>query len=202
MEAIYLFSSLDHDKIPPARAEHGNILPEIAIAGRSNVGKSSLLNHLINRKKLAFVSATPGKTQSINFFNIDDKFCLVDLPGYGFAQVPEKLRKKWGLAIDGYLREREHLTALLLLLDIRRTLNADDLNMIRWAAHRGKKFAIVFTKCDKAKSNERTRQIAKNKRIIKEELGIETIPTLPYSIKDRTCRTRMMQTIEKLLEEE
>ena len=201
MNATYLFSSLDHDKIPVARSEHGNILPEIAIAGRSNVGKSSLMNHLLNRKKLAFVSATPGKTQSINFFNIDDKFCLVDLPGYGFAQVPPQMKKKWGEAIDGYLRERETLTALLLLLDIRRDLNDDDLNMIRWAAHRGKKFVIVFTKCDKVKNNERARQIAKNRRIIKDELGIETFSTVTYSIKDRACRTLMMRAIETLLEE-
>ncbi len=123
--------------------------PEIAFAGRSNVGKSSFINKLLNRKSLARTSSKPGKTATINFYNIDDTVHFVDLPGYGYAQVSKEEKKKWGAMIETYLGSREQLRCTALLVDARHKPTADDLSMLRWIK-RSQDFALVFaTKCDK-----------------------------------------------------
>lgn len=129
--------------------------PEIAIAGRSNVGKSSLINALTRRKKLAKTSGTPGKTQLINFFRVDDIFVLVDLPGYGFAKVPISVKKNWQRMVDQYLREREALRGVIVLIDSRRGAREMDLDLLKWLAEADLPACLVLTKTDKLKQGER-----------------------------------------------
>jgi GTP-binding protein len=128
-------------------------LPEIALVGRSNVGKSSLINHLLNQK-IARTSATPGKTQLINFFLIDEAFLLVDLPGYGFANAPLEEINKWSEAIDQYLNSRPSLKLLLLLIDCRREFSQEDLALIKWSEHKKIPLLLIFTKTDKLSKSE------------------------------------------------
>lgn len=124
-------------------------LPEIAFAGRSNVGKSSLINVLVNRKKLARISSTPGRTRSINFFKVNSAFLLVDLPGYGFARVPDKVRQSWRQMVETYLHTRDTLRAVVVILDIRRDLSHGDMNLLKWLFHFGVPPIVVLTKADK-----------------------------------------------------
>ena len=131
---------------PEFRSKHGELLPEIAIAGRSNVGKSSLINHLLNHKNLARVSSLPGKTQTINFFNIDDTLIMADLPGYGFAKRSKTLQEEWAVGIDLYLKNRPSLKLLLLLIDSRRLPAEEELTLILWAEHYQKPILIILTK--------------------------------------------------------
>jgi len=130
-------------------------LPEIALAGRSNVGKSTLLNHLFQRKKMVKISSTPGKTQLINFFNIDDAISCVDLPGYGNAKVPLHVKKQWGPMIQTYLTERSSHKLVLFLLDMRRIPNQDDLDFLNWTLQAQLPVILVLTKIDKVKKNQR-----------------------------------------------
>ena len=123
--------------------------PEIAFAGRSNVGKSSLINILAGRKGLVKVSKTPGKTQLLNFFTINDEIVFVDMPGYGFAQVPDGVKKTWGAMVETYLKTGERLKGAIVLLDARRVPNDDDLNLLDWLNHYSIPVVIVFTKIDK-----------------------------------------------------
>lgn len=127
-------------------------LPEVALCGKSNVGKSSLINHFFNRKGLAKVSATPGKTQTLNFFAIKDELAFVDLPGYGFARVPKHLKDAWSKNLNDYLETRKNLRLLLLLIDSRRTPAEEDLALAEWAKHQGKPLLIIYTKCDQVKT--------------------------------------------------
>ncbi len=136
--------------------------PEIALAGRSNVGKSSLLNKLVNRKGLARTSNTPGRTQTINFFLINQTFYLVDLPGYGYAKVPPQIRAQWGPMVEKYLKERNTLKGVVQLVDIRHAPTQQDLQLCQWLQYYGIPFGIVATKCDKISKN----QLAKQKKII------------------------------------
>ena len=129
--------------------------PEVAIAGRSNVGKSSLINELTRRKKLAKISSTPGKTQLINFFRIDDGPVLVDLPGYGFARVPLAIKNKWRSLVEQYLRDREALRGVVVLIDSRRGAKEMDLNLLVWLAKADLPACLVLTKVDKLKKRER-----------------------------------------------
>ena len=129
--------------------------PEIAIAGRSNVGKSSLINTLVRRKKLAKTSSTPGKTQLINFFRIDAGFVLADLPGYGFAKVPLPVKKKWQRLVEQYLRERDALRGVIVLIDARRGAKEVDLDLLAWLAEADLPACLALTKIDKLKQRER-----------------------------------------------
>ncbi len=143
-----------------------DLLPEIAMAGRSNVGKSSLINMLINRKNLARTSSTPGKTQTINFYDIDNMFRLVDLPGYGYARVSKEHKKTWGTIIETYLRERKTLLEVIQLVDIRHKPTAEDVKMYKWIKEFGFNGIVVATKHDKVKKS----QLKKHMDIIRKEL--------------------------------
>jgi GTP-binding protein len=150
-QAKFLTSALELDELPSIKLSSGKFAPEIAIIGRSNVGKSSLINTLLHNRKIAKTSSTPGKTQRINYFLIDEEVLLVDLPGYGYSKAPKESIEYWGYAIDKYLNTRETLTMILLLIDIRREPCTDDLLIAKWAAARGTPFIVVFTKSDKIK---------------------------------------------------
>ncbi|PKN32925.1 MAG: YihA family ribosome biogenesis GTP-binding protein [Deltaproteobacteria bacterium HGW-Deltaproteobacteria-19] len=142
-------------------------LPEVAFAGRSNVGKSSLINALLNRRNLARTSKSPGKTRAIQFFRINDELLFADLPGYGFARVARNLREDWGPLIEEYLAGRDHLKLLVLLLDIRRDVAADDQALLEWLALKNVPTLVVLTKID---TLSRTQQVARE-RIIRSALG-------------------------------
>lgn len=134
--------------------------PEICFAGRSNVGKSSMINTILGTKRLVKVGKTPGKTRLVNFFLIQDSFVLVDLPGYGYAQVSKEEKKQWGETIENYLTERTQLIACVLILDIRRDPNEDDLGMLYWFSHYNLKTIIALTKCDKLSNNQNASRLA------------------------------------------
>lgn len=142
---------------------------EIAFVGRSNAGKSSLINTITNRRKLAKTSGTPGKTRLVNFFLINDKFYFVDLPGYGFAKVSKKEQEKWGAMIERYLIDRPQLKKIAILVDSRHKPTQDDINMYNWVKHYGYEAVIVATKSDKLKRSE----FKKNEKIIKEALDFD-----------------------------
>jgi len=142
--------------------------PEVAFSGRSNVGKSSLINRICRQKKLARTSNTPGRTQSLNYYNIDDKFYLVDLPGYGFANVPQKVKEEWGELIDSYLQYRENLVGIVQIIDARHKPTKDDKMMVDWLKASGLSFLIAATKVDKISNNKR----AKQKKLIFKELKL------------------------------
>lgn len=170
-------------------------LPEVAFVGRSNVGKSSLINVLANRKALVRTSSTPGRTQLINFFDINGILTLVDLPGYGYAKAPPDVRKQWGPMIETYLAKRESLKAVVLILDIRRKPSDDDLNMLRWLGTYGIPPIIVLTKCDKLSKNERAKQASVIGRTIERDLG----DLLPFSALSKDGRDGIWEQIEFLL---
>jgi GTP-binding protein len=146
-------------------------LPEIAFLGRSNVGKSSLINVLAGQRRLAFTSSTPGRTQTINFYRIDEAFYFVDLPGYGYARVPAHLAADWKKLIDHYLLKRETLKLSCLVLDARRGWMEKDLDLKRWLDHYGRPYLVVATKIDKLNQSEQERGL----RAIREE-GVEPLP--------------------------
>lgn len=143
MDVEFIKSAFQEKHYPPPDR------PEIAFAGKSNVGKSSLLNTLVNRRKLARTSSTPGRTQAINFFRFGKTLYLVDLPGYGFARVPIKVKKSWGQMVENYLRARETLKAVVVILDIRRDPSTGDENLINWLNYYAIKPIVVLTKADK-----------------------------------------------------
>ena len=147
-------------------------LPEIAFAGRSNVGKSTLFNSLLNRKKLVKTSATPGKTQLINFFKINDQFYFVDLPGYGYAKVPESVRRKWQNLVEAYLSERETLRNVVLIIDCRHNPTVQDRQLLEWLEYYQRPSLIVASKIDKLKRG----QVQKHLQTIKHDLSIESFP--------------------------
>lgn len=155
-----------------------NNLPEIAFAGKSNVGKSSLINGLLNRKALARTSSSPGKTQTINFYNINKELYFVDLPGYGYAKVSKEIRDKWGKMIDRYLHSSKQLKAVFLLVDIRHAPGDNDKTMYNWIVSSGYKPIIICTKLDKIKRSQQ----AKNVKLIKDTLNVESgTKIIPFS---------------------
>ena len=147
--AKFVSSAVVPAKYPVLKDAKGRVLPEIAVAGRSNVGKSSLLNNLFQAKGLVKTSSTPDKTQLLNFFTLNDALAFVDLPGYGYAAVPDAVRKEWGPMIQNYLSKRETLKVILFLFDIRRLPNQEDLQLLDWIVHHQKAMILVLTKVDK-----------------------------------------------------
>ncbi len=133
--------------------------PEVAVAGRSNVGKSSLINALVRRRGLVKTSSTPGRTRLLNFFLVNDRLVLVDLPGYGYAKVPEPVRAAWGPMIERYLTTRPQLAGVVVILDVRRLPGEDDLGLLAWLRSIGRPYRLVLTKADKLSGNERARQL-------------------------------------------
>lgn len=171
-------------------------LPEIALAGRSNVGKSSLINSLINRKNLARTSSKPGKTRTINFYNVDDKFRLVDLPGYGYAAVSKSEKDKWADIINTYLVSRENLKEVVLLVDIRHEPTNEDLMMYNWIIEMGFEGYVIATKLDKI-GKSRLQQYVK---VIANKLGIEDRKKIIYySSETKENREYIYNFIEKII---
>lgn len=174
-----------------------NQLPEIAFAGKSNVGKSSLINALMNRKSLARTSAQPGKTQTINFYNINDAMYLVDLPGYGYAKVSENEKQKWGQMIENYLHTSKQLRAVCLLIDIRHAPSANDKTMYDWIVYQGFEPVIIATKLDKIKRS----QIQKQVKILKEGLGLKKESILiPFSAQTKQGREEIWELMDAIIE--
>lgn len=161
--AVFEKSSSKIEECPPPK------IPEYAFIGRSNVGKSSLINHITGNKKLAKTSGKPGKTQLINHFLIDEQWYLVDLPGYGWAQVSKTAKAKWKKMIDRYLLERENLALVFLLIDSRHDPQKIDLEFMRWLGQNGIPFILVFTKVDKQSRNQTESNIARYRKILKKE---------------------------------
>ena len=170
-------------------------LPEIAFAGRSNVGKSSLINVLVNRKNLVRTSSTPGRTQLINFFDVNGQFILVDLPGYGYAKVPLTVKKEWGPMMEAYLSSRPSLVGVVLILDIRREPSLEDRQMLGWLRAFSISPIIVVTKCDKVSKNEKVRQAS----LIVKTLGLEKGEITFFSTLTREGKDKIWQKIESLL---
>ncbi len=153
-----------------------NTLPEIAFAGKSNVGKSSLINGLLNRKALARTSSSPGKTQTINFYNINKELYFVDLPGYGYAKVSQEIRNKWGKMIERYLHTSEQLKTVFLLIDIRHAPGENDKTMYDWIVAMGYEPVIIATKLDKIKRSQKDKNIKIIKDTLKVQPGTKIIP--------------------------
>jgi GTP-binding protein len=171
---------------------------EIAFAGRSNVGKSSLLNLLVNRKNLARVSGSPGKTRTINFYEINDEFRIVDLPGYGYAKVSKSVTENWGDMIEAYLKDRQGLVKVVQLVDVRHAPSAQDVQMYEWLKHYGFDGVVVATKSDKISRNEMTKNISE----IRKTLGLSPEDkVIPVSSLKRTGYDKLMEELDRLLEE-
>ena len=176
-----------------------NVMPEIAFAGKSNVGKSSLINALMNRKSLARTSAQPGKTQTINFYNINDALYFVDLPGYGYAKANEEEKAKWGRMIENYLHRSRQLRVVFLLVDIRHEPSGNDRLMYDWILKQGFEPVIIATKLDKIKRS----QIPKNIKLIRE--GLKTVKNtviIPYSAITKQGREEIYTLLDSYLEQE
>lgn len=157
MEAEFLKSAFREKDYPPTDK------PEIAFAGKSNVGKSSLINVLVNRKGIARTSSTPGRTQAINFFSVEDRLVFVDLPGYGYARVSREVKNSWKVMVENYLRKRSNLKGVVLILDLRRDLSTGDTDLLHWLNHYGITILIVLTKTDKlsrSRASTRARELS------------------------------------------
>jgi len=198
-QARFLTSALKENECPTLQGPQGNPLPEMAIVGRSNVGKSSLLNHLMHSKSLAKVSSTPGKTQRINYFLIDEMLLLVDLPGYGYAKVNKSTKQNWATHLESYLNKRESLRLLLFLLDIRRIPNEDDLAFLEWAHFHNLPIILVLTKTDKLNNREQKKQLDVILNTLSSEKSLSGLPIVLYSVKDGKCKRKLIEIINKLL---
>lgn len=172
---------------------------EVAFAGKSNVGKSSLINALMNRKSYARISATPGKTQTINFYNINEELYLVDLPGYGYAKVSEKEKAQWGKLVERYLHGSARLKAVFLLVDIRHVPSANDRMMYEWILDKGFQPIMILTKLDKLKRSQVQKQI----KVVKE--GLQLVPgtkVIAFSSVTKQGREEIWEVIESFLDQE
>ncbi|MCM1186501.1 MAG: ribosome biogenesis GTP-binding protein YihA/YsxC [Lachnoclostridium sp.] len=176
-----------------------NVYPEVAFAGKSNVGKSSLINALMNRKSLARTSSQPGKTQTINYYNVNHEIYFVDLPGYGYTTANEEVKAKWGRMVENYLHSSKKLRAVFLLVDIRHAPSENDRTMYDWICRQGYHPIIIATKLDKIKRS----QIQKQTALIRTELkaGAET-PILPFSAQTKQGREEIYGVIDGILEKE
>ena len=167
--------------------------PEFAFAGKSNVGKSSLINAMMNRKSLARTSSQPGKTQTINFYNINDELYFVDLPGYGYAKVYLEAKAKWGKMIENYLKKSQVLHAVFLLVDIRHDPSENDKMMYDWVIHNGYRPVVIATKLDKLKRS----QVAAHVKAVRQGLGMEKEDILiPFSAETKQGRDEIWELIE------
>lgn len=174
-----------------------NTLPEIAFAGKSNVGKSSLINGLMNRKSLARTSSQPGKTQTINYYNVNGELYFVDLPGYGYATANEAVKAQWGKLIEDYLHQSKKILAVFLLIDIRHAPSENDRIMYDWILERGYKPIIIATKLDKIKRS----QIAKQTKLICDTLQVEEgTQVLPYSALNKQGREEIYDLIDSMMD--
>lgn len=189
--ARFITSAAKAKDCPTLKTDSGDEMVEIAVAGRSNVGKSSLLNHLFQSRDLVKTSSVPGKTQLLNFFTLDGKLAFVDLPGYGYAKVPIELRKKWGPMIHDYLSHRPQLKLMLFLFDIRRLPNDEDRQLIEWAAQSEKAVILVLTKVDKVSKNEK----AANTRKILQALNCENLHYTHYSTTKNIGRKELISML-------
>lgn len=176
-----------------------NSLPEFAFAGKSNVGKSSLINALINRKAYARTSSQPGKTQTINFYNVNDRLYYVDLPGYGYAKVSVSAKEKWGKMIEGYLQKSQVLKMVFLLIDIRHEPSANDRMMYDWIIYNGYQPVIIATKLDKINRS----QVQKHVKMLRQGLGMDKDGILiPFSAETKQGREEIWELIEGQMPEE
>ncbi len=191
-KAEFITSAAKLEQCPPVS------LPEIAVVGRSNVGKSSLLNDLLRNRKLAKTSSTPGKTRLLNFFCIDEGLSLVDLPGYGYAKVPKAMRRDWGKVIGQYLEGRHQMKLVLLLIDIRRIPNELDRLCLEWAVANEKSVILVLTKVDKLNNTER----AEHERAILREFGAENLHSVRYSSSKHIGREELIRLINQAVADE
>ena len=174
-------------------------MPEVAFSGRSNVGKSSLINGLLNRKSLARTSSQPCKTQTINFYNVNHEVYLVDLPGYGYARASQETKAKWGRMIENYLHSSKQLKAVFLLVDIRHAPSANDRDMYGWIVHQGYDPMIIATKLDKIKRS----QIQKQLKILREGLNLRPgTKIIPFSAETKQGREEIWEAIESFTGEE
>lgn len=193
METSYIIKSVELETvcgITSTFPENDKI--EIAFAGKSNVGKSSLINALVNRKALARTSAQPGKTQTINFYKVNNEVYFVDLPGYGYAKVSEEVKAKWGKLIERYLNQSEMLKAVFLLVDIRHEPSANDKNMYEWIVYQGYDPIIIATKLDKINRS----QIQKHVKMIKTGLNVKPgTVVIPFSATTKQGREEIWETI-------
>ena len=187
--AAFITSAVKPQQYPPAD------LPEIAFAGRSNVGKSSLINKLVNRRRLVKTSGTPGRTQLLNFFEINQAFRFVDLPGYGYAKVPAGLRRQWGPMIETYLTQRRSLRGLILIVDIRRNPGQEEVDLLHWLDHHGIAGRIVATKADKLSRNQQVRPV----RQITTQLALADDALVLFSAKSGLGRAAVWRHIEEML---
>jgi GTP-binding protein len=188
--AEFLQSIYPRDKYPPGR------YPEVAFAGRSNVGKSSLINTLVNRKGLARISSTPGKTQSINFYLVNGSLCLVDLPGYGYAKVPEQMRKQWNPLIEDYCRTRKNLRGVVVIIDARVSPTPLDISLIEWLRDLSLPALIVMTKTDKLSKNK----MAQAMRQTAEVLSIDPEQIIPFSAHTGKGKKELWQGIASIID--
>ncbi|MBT8352773.1 MAG: ribosome biogenesis GTP-binding protein YihA/YsxC [Deltaproteobacteria bacterium] len=187
--AEFVTSAVKPSQYPPA------VLPEVAFAGRSNVGKSSLINTLLNRKRLVKTSSTPGRTQLINFFNINEAFFFVDIPGYGYARVPMAVKKKWGPMIETYITTRKTLKGVVLILDIRRIPGPEEMNMIDWLRHHDIPSVSVLTKSDKLSRSKQQKQLIK----ITNTLSANKDHFILFSAKSRQGKEEVWSAVKKLI---
>ncbi|MDO4324772.1 MAG: ribosome biogenesis GTP-binding protein YihA/YsxC [bacterium] len=171
-------------------------IPEVAFAGKSNVGKSSMINALMNRKSLARTSSQPGKTQTINFYNINDAVYFVDLPGYGYAKTSQEVKEKWGKMIERYLKKSKMLKRVFLLVDIRHEPSENDKLMYEWILYQGYEPVIIATKLDKLKRSQVDKQI----KIVREGLGLKKESlVIPFSAETKQGREELLAYIEGIL---
>ena len=186
--AEFVTSAVKKSQYPPA------VLPEIAFSGRSNVGKSSLINTLVNRRHLVKTSATPGRTQLINFFDINSNLTFVDLPGFGYAKVPAAVRKKWGPMIETYLSTRTTLKGVVIIMDIRRLPREEEQNLIHWLAHFSIAAILVLTKTDKLSKTK----VLKQQAAILQALAMEKEDVILFSAKTRRGKDAIWDAISAL----
>ncbi len=188
-DVSFLTSVFSLQQLPPPE------YPEIAFAGRSNVGKSSLINRLIQRKNLVKTSARPGKTQSLNFFSVDDSLYLVDLPGYGYAKVPKKMKDSWLRLITGYLETRESLKCVIVIIDLRHALKVIDRQLVDWLRSSGIPHLLIYTKIDKLSANGRQ----KNAAALDAGLGVSKDQRVLFSAKTGEGRKKILQVLDSFL---